>query len=58
MAEVFSNVRSKKAGAAQFLRVKSVKGQGLELIVTLRSNRISSLALRELIALHSDTNYQ
>jgi hypothetical protein len=33
--------------------VKSVKGHGLELIVTLRSRRISSLALRELIALHT-----
>jgi hypothetical protein len=36
--------------------VKSVKGQGLELIVTLRSSRISSLALRELIALHTRYN--
>jgi len=36
--------------------VKGVKGQGLELIVTLRSSRISSLALRELIALHTRYN--
>ena len=36
--------------------VESVKGHGLELIVTLRSSRISSLALRELIALHTRYN--
>jgi len=36
--------------------VEGVKGQGLELIVTLRSSRISSLALRELIALHTRYN--
>src|ERR1700680_4014482 len=36
--------------------VKSVKGEGQELIVTLRSNRISAVALRELIALHTRYN--
>src|SRR5262245_39814694 len=36
--------------------VKSVKGQGIELIVSLRSSRISSLALRELLALHTRYN--
>jgi hypothetical protein len=36
--------------------VESVKGQGMGLIVTLRSSRLSSLALRELIALHTRYN--
>ena len=36
--------------------VKSLKGQRQELIVTLQSSRISSVALRELIALHKRYN--
>ena len=36
--------------------VKSVKGEGQELSVTLRSSRISAVALRELIALHTRYN--